>query len=1066
MKKFLKELEILTLSFAMVIFVLSSNLKIFNEFNTNAVSYRTTYTIYGDLNDDKRIDVFDVIEMRKRVISKDTSKELDLNHDNKVDASDLELLSDYVLGKVYIFDSYFYDDADEDGICDLLEVSLKTNPDSADTDGDTLSDFDEIVYTRTSPTDKYTNGLSITDANDDSDGDKLTNKEELSYGTNPLLSDSDFDDISDYDEVKKYMTDPNDDDSDKDNIIDGDEVKLGLKPNTDKSNGSTLDNQRTFKQNIDISNEILSYINVDDSPYELSIDIVSAGVAEKELSVSVGEFTDYSDNEKIIGKSVALSYNDKLSIDSAKVYFTPRKVEGKISDYMIFEYFPDNNYLLPVETKYTDSSAYVETAELGTFCLVNTKNIMQINNRASGSFVWDYTLGETEVLFFVDISACAEESFEQTKQSIHDFSEALFEHSDNAAVEIIGYKQPTDNLSKFIVKYNDSNNSEVLTNISSVDEVLKKLQIDSQSSVSDLDTALYMLDRNIIKNNIFSSTCENKYVFVTSDSTYALSTKFGYYYDIGKGTRDTLQAIYDSNVKLNVLFSDECMQEKNAISNFSEACAEYEFGVYSKSKTGYFANDTYAKIYSDAVIDLKTVPVMYTCSISPNTIPEKVERNAFINSLPKSIDSSKVPAADADGNIDFKNAAAKVGAKFENLYSACDKSDLTRNGYEQLMENQKKSVSLITGSIQITPFSDKLLYADSDGDTIPDIYDPYPEKAFDERFEIVNDFSYEPSVDFVDEHYKNSQECFDKLNVNDTILEDSYYCSLMIMISYMAYPHDDAVADEIINKFFNMVSGHPMDFEENSNRENEPESLANASIALMHYFDKNGLPFIYSSPKTCELISSSCNNIDHLHRNLSYIMHCSEQTLLDKQLIVFSTKSDSEMKTICFDDKGAEEGGSKCEIQDAENNVTPFHESPGYYCNYVQRDWQNTVGESFGSIVAEVTRNGDTYEMKYKYYFIDIYEWAIHYEKPKTMISELHLFHELGLAKEYLMHGSFEGTITWKSENTAYHPDVASQIENTLKKYQGNESWNKSNEYNRFYSKINGHYNKKYILGV
>lgn len=392
-----------------------------------------------------------------------------------------------------------------------MEVSLKTNLDSADTDGDTLSYFD---------------------------------------------------DISDYDEVKKYMTDPNDDDSDKDNIIDGDEVKLGLKPNTGKSNGSTLDNQCTFKQNIDISNEILSYINVDDSPYELSIDIVSAGVAEKELSVSVGEFTDSSDNEKIIGKSVALSYNDKLSIDSAKVYFTPRKIEGKISDYMIFEYFPDNNYLLPVETKYTSSSAYVETSELGTFCLVNTKNIMQINSRATGSIVWDYTLGETEVLFFIDISACAEESFEQTKQSIHDFSEALFEHSDNAAVEIIGYKQPTDNLSKFIVRYNDSNNSEVLTNISSVDEVLKKLQIDSQSSVSDLDTALYMLDKNIIKKGIFSNNCKNRYVFVTSDSTYALSGKFGYHYDIGKGTRDTLQAIYDSDVNLNVLFSDECMQEK------------------------------------------------------------------------------------------------------------------------------------------------------------------------------------------------------------------------------------------------------------------------------------------------------------------------------------------------------------------------------------------------------------------------------------------------------------------------------------------------------------------------
>ena len=483
-------------------------------------------------------------------------------------------------------------------------------------------------------------------------------------------------------------------------------------------------------------------------------------------------------------------------------------------------------------------------------------------------------------------------------------------------------------------------------------------------------------------------------------------------------------------------------------------------------KTNLDSADTYAKIYSDAVIDLKTVPVMYTCSISPNTIPEKVERNAFINSLPKSIDSSKVPAADVDGNINFKDAAAKVGAKFENLYSACDKSDLTRKGYEQLMENQKKSVSLITGSIQITPFSDKLLYDDSDGDTIPNIYDPYPDEPFDERFEIINDFNYEPSIDFVDEHYKNSQECFDTLNINDTIFKDGYYCNIMIMLSYMAYPHDFANADEIINNLLNIANGHPMDFEKDSNRNEEPQSLINASIALMHYFDKSGLPLTYSPPKTCELISSSCNNIDHLHRNLSYIMNCSEQILLDKQKVILSAKSNSEMKTICFDDKGADEDGSKCEIQDAENNIIPFHEISGYYCNYVQRDWQNTIGESFGSVVAEVTRNGNIYTMKYKYYFIDIYEWAIHYEKKKTLVSQLHNFHELGVAKEYLINGSFEGTLTWESNNTAYYSDIAKQIENTLKNFQGTESWNKSNEYNRFYSKINGHYNKKYILGA
>lgn len=34
----------------------------------NAASYRTTYKIYGDLNSDNRIDIYDVVSMRKEVL--------------------------------------------------------------------------------------------------------------------------------------------------------------------------------------------------------------------------------------------------------------------------------------------------------------------------------------------------------------------------------------------------------------------------------------------------------------------------------------------------------------------------------------------------------------------------------------------------------------------------------------------------------------------------------------------------------------------------------------------------------------------------------------------------------------------------------------------------------------------------------------------------------------------------------------------------------------------------------------------------------------------------------------
>ena len=232
--------------------------------NAEAASFRTTYTVFGDLNADKVIDSFDVALMRKKATEGKYDKAYDLNFDKKIDGDDLILLSDYVLGKNCIFDAYLCDDADEDYICDMLEVAyLKTNPDSKDTDGDTLSDFEEVVYTNTSPTDRYTRKLSVTDADDDADEDKLKNKEEIDYQTSPLLTDSDDDGIDDYEEINKYNTDPKDEDSDDDNILDGDEVKLGLKPNSDKSNGSTYDYERTFDNKVPASSEVLSYINVE-----------------------------------------------------------------------------------------------------------------------------------------------------------------------------------------------------------------------------------------------------------------------------------------------------------------------------------------------------------------------------------------------------------------------------------------------------------------------------------------------------------------------------------------------------------------------------------------------------------------------------------------------------------------------------------------------------------------------------------------------------------------------------------------------------------------------------------
>lgn len=66
----------------------------------------------------------------------------------------------------------------------------------------------------------------------DSDGDGLFDDEERVSKTNAYKPDTDGDGISDYDEVSKWKTDPNKADTDSDGYKDGEEVIAGYDPLT------------------------------------------------------------------------------------------------------------------------------------------------------------------------------------------------------------------------------------------------------------------------------------------------------------------------------------------------------------------------------------------------------------------------------------------------------------------------------------------------------------------------------------------------------------------------------------------------------------------------------------------------------------------------------------------------------------------------------------------------------------------------------------------------------------------------------------------------------------------
>jgi len=65
----------------------------------------------------------------------------------------------------------------------------------------------------------------------DTDGDGLTDAEEIEAGTDLENVDTDQDGLGDREEVQVYGTDPFDADTDKDGFLDGQEVAAGYNPN-------------------------------------------------------------------------------------------------------------------------------------------------------------------------------------------------------------------------------------------------------------------------------------------------------------------------------------------------------------------------------------------------------------------------------------------------------------------------------------------------------------------------------------------------------------------------------------------------------------------------------------------------------------------------------------------------------------------------------------------------------------------------------------------------------------------------------------------------------------------
>lgn len=121
-------------------------------------------------------------------------------------------------------------DTDDDGLSDYLENYFGTNPYISDTDEDGLTDWEEVNYFNYNPLSKDTGNTGIIDSEKDYDNDGINNITEFQLGIDPTYEDTDFDFLTDYDEVITYNTNPLKPDTDDDGVSDYEEIKLGSDP--------------------------------------------------------------------------------------------------------------------------------------------------------------------------------------------------------------------------------------------------------------------------------------------------------------------------------------------------------------------------------------------------------------------------------------------------------------------------------------------------------------------------------------------------------------------------------------------------------------------------------------------------------------------------------------------------------------------------------------------------------------------------------------------------------------------------------------------------------------------
>lgn len=223
-------------------------------------------------------------------------------------------------------------DTDGDGLTDVREKTLGTDPNNADTDEDGLTDGDEVNEYDTDPLaadtdeDGLSDGEEVNSYNtdpkaEDSDGDGLTDGQEVNeYRTDPNNEDSDGDTLSDYEEVMEYKSDPNSEDTDGDGFTDPQEIEMG----TDLNDPN--DPPYLTKEDLGIVHFDFDRSNIDQAAARILRENVKAILNAAKFHIRINGYTDH-----VGGDQYNLRLSQRRAEEVARFYIKNGVAESRLT---------------------------------------------------------------------------------------------------------------------------------------------------------------------------------------------------------------------------------------------------------------------------------------------------------------------------------------------------------------------------------------------------------------------------------------------------------------------------------------------------------------------------------------------------------------------------------------------------------------------------------------------------------------------------------------------------------------------------------------------------------------